>query len=159
MLSKEFEISHSEFLNLIISQFKLDIDTDHGIKHWRRVLEIGNYLTEETKADIEVVSFFAYLHDAKRESELHDPDHGARAADFTKELYKRGIIILTENQLEKLVIACRDHNNSGSKSQDITVQTCWDADRLDLWRTGIIPDPALLNTEFGKTDEAINFLR
>jgi len=30
MLSKEFEISHSEFLNLIISQFKLGIDTDTG---------------------------------------------------------------------------------------------------------------------------------
>ena len=30
---------------------------------------------------------------------------------------------------------------------DITVQTCWDADRLDLGRVGIIPRPDRLCTE------------
>jgi hypothetical protein len=33
---------------------------------------------------------------------------------------------------------------------DVTVQTCWDADRLDLGRVGIVPDPARLCTAAAK---------
>ena len=31
-----------------------------------------------------------------------------------------------------------------------TIDACFDADRLDLWRVRIIPDPARLATEKGK---------
>jgi uncharacterized protein len=150
---------NKDFFNLIKSQFKLDLKGDHGIRHWDRVAKIGAFLAEHTGADKEVVGLFAYIHDAKREDELLDPEHGARAAAYAKELYDSETITLTAGQMEQLTIACRDHSNSRAKSQDITTQTCWDADRLDLWRIGIIPNPALLHTEFGKTDEAINFLR
>lgn len=148
-----------DLLDLIKSQFKLNLNGDHGIRHWERVAKIGAFLAERTGADIQVVDLFAYLHDAKREDELSDPEHGAKATVFAKELYDSGVIAITADQMEQLAIACRDHNNSSAKSQDITIQTCWDADRLDLWRVGIIPNPAQLNTDFSKTDEAINFLR
>lgn len=75
----EFKTSRPELLNLIIGQFKLDVDMVHGISHWRRVREIGNYLAKQTKADIEVVNLFAYLHDAKRQDEYDDLEHGQRA--------------------------------------------------------------------------------
>ena len=35
-------------------------------------------------------------------------------------------------------------------SDDVTIGTCWDADRLDLGRVGIIPDEAFMSTDFGK---------
>ena len=38
-----------------------------------------------------------------------------------------------------------DHTK-GLLEANITVQTCWDADRLDLGRVGIVPDPARLCT-------------
>jgi uncharacterized protein len=42
------------------------------------------------------------------------------------------------------------HNSNLANSNNITVQTCWDADRLDLGRVGIKPDPKRLFTEEGK---------
>ena len=143
-------------INLITSQFKLNLNGDHGIRHWNRVAEIGVYLAKQTGANIQVVDLFAYLHDAKREDELFDPEHGQRAAGYAKELYDSGVIGITPDQMDQLAIACRDHNNSSATSQDITIQTCWDADRLDLWRVGIIPDPTHLFTDFAKQSAVIN---
>jgi uncharacterized protein len=40
---------------------------------------------------------------------------------------------------------------------DITVQTCFDADRLDLGRVGKIPDPRLLCTDAAKDPKTIDW--
>ena len=151
----KFEIKYPDLLSLAMSQFKLDIDTVHGIKHWRRVGEIGNYLAKQTGADIEVVNLFAYLHDSKREDEGGDLKHGKRASVFIKELYEKKSFHVSNSQLDKLLFACEHHSNSNIKSEDITIQTCWDADRLDLWRIGIMPDKHFLNTDFAKQDKVI----
>ena len=119
--------------------------------------EIGNYLAKQTKADIEVVNLFAYLHDAKRENEDDDLEHAKRAGIFVKELYNKKLFCVSKGQLDKLSFACEHHSNSNVKSDDITVQTCWDADRLDLYRIGIIPDKLFLNTDFAKQDSVIEF--
>lgn len=34
-----------KLLNLIKTQFKLNLNGDHGIKHWSRVAKIGDYLS------------------------------------------------------------------------------------------------------------------
>ena len=38
------------------------------------------------------------------------------------------------------------HHDRGQVSDHPLVGTCWDADRLDLWRVGITPDPRRLAT-------------
>jgi uncharacterized protein len=38
----------------------------------------------------------------------------------------------------------------GRTEADNTIQTCWDADRLDLGRVGIVPDPSRLCTAAAK---------
>jgi len=58
----------------------------------------------------------------------------------------RGEVELTNDQLERLIYACA-HHTKGLTDSDPTVQTCWDADRLDLGRVGITPDPARLCTD------------
>lgn len=141
---------------LIYAQFKLDINGIHGIKHWKRVQLIGRYLAEQTKADVEIIDLFAFLHDSKREDDYDDIYHGKRASVFAQELYNRRVITIREDQLKQLQFACEHHTNSAIKSKDITIQTCWDADRLDLWRLGIKPDPHFLNTEFAKQEKTIN---
>lgn len=141
---------NNELLNVIKKQFKLDLNGDHGIEHWERVAKIGEFLATKTGADKEVVGLFAYLHDAKREDELFDPEHGAKAAEYVKELVNSHLLSLTSEQINQLITACLDHNNSAAKSQDITIQTCWDSDRLDLYRVGITPNPKLLFTTFAK---------
>jgi uncharacterized protein len=35
-------------------------------------------------------------------------------------------------------------------SDNPTIGTCWDADRLDLGRVGMIPNPKFMSTPFGK---------
>lgn len=155
----DYEKNHSNLIELIVKQFKLNIEGTHGIKHWRRVYETGNYLAKHTNADIEVVNLFAYLHDSKRENENDDLEHGKRASIFVKELYDKKLIEISPEQLTELMFSCEHHSNSNIKSDNITIQTCWDSDRLDLWRVGIVPDPFFLNTPIAKEKETIEFSR
>jgi len=155
-LADNFEKENAKIVDFILNQFKLESSVIHGLPHWRRVLEIGNYLASETMADIRVVNLFAYFHDAKRENEDDDLEHGKRASIFLKDAYDKKLFHISRSQLDKLLFACEHHTNSRIKSGDITIQTCWDADRLDLWRLGIKPEPFFLNTEFAKQDEVID---
>jgi uncharacterized protein len=93
----------------------------------------------------DVVELFAFLHDSQRFSDGLDREHGARAADFTLQLNSE-LLKLDRAGLEMLAYAVRYHSD-GLIEADVTVQTCWDADRLDLGRVGITPRPDRLCTE------------
>ena len=130
------------------SEFRLGANSVHGPDHWRRVEQNATLLAAETGADLLVVCLFAVLHDARRQGESTDAGHGPRAAAWAGEL--RGEYFeLDDDRFELLVYACAWHD-AGQVSSDPTVGTCWDADRLDLPRVGITPDPALMSTEFGR---------
>src|SRR5829696_5992164 len=119
----------------------------HGEHHWRTVGANGLWLAEPLeRADRHVIFLFALLHDSMRESDGHDPGHGPRAAALASELQAEGLLGVTSQQLELLQHACHEHTN-GFVSTEPTLGACWDADRLDLPRVAITPDPALLSTE------------
>ena len=63
---------------------------------------------------------------------------------------------LSGKRLRLLLHACRRHSD-GLTEGDITVQTCWDADRLDLGRIGIRPDPNRLCTPAAKEPTVIEW--
>jgi len=122
----------------------------HGLWHWEKVEKNAVFLAKNTEgADKTVAQLFALIHDSKRENEDEDPEHGHRAAKWAEELFEAGRLKINRNQLSKLVEACKYHND-GKTSDDPTIGVCWDADRLDLPRVGITPDPKLLSTEAGK---------
>jgi uncharacterized protein len=56
---------------------------------------------------------------------------------------------LDDPRMELLVTACRIHNG-GMPQSEPTLAVCLDADRLDLGRVGITPDPLRLSTTTGK---------
>jgi len=142
-------------LNVILDQYRLPLNDIHGVVHWARVLENGLRLCDETGADVDVVSLFAVLHDSQRENEGYDPDHGPRAAEFAKEI--RGEFFqLNDSQFWRLYYACEGHTHERTH-EDVTIQTCWDADRLDLGRIGIVPHPARLCTDAAKRKETIDW--
>jgi len=143
----------------IVAQFKLCINSIHGIKHWKNVERIGKYLTKRNGADFEIVRLFAYLHDSKRENDDHDSEHGLRASKFVKKLYGKKLLNISEKQLEQLIFACKHHSNPSAKNDNATIQTCWDADRLDFWRLGERPEKDLLYTDIAKQDKTIEFAR
>ena len=134
----------SELITTIRSQFALDWDGIHGIQHWERVRENGLRLALATGADPVVVELFAYLHDSRRLDDWKDPGHGARAAMYLQTLRGR-YFDMSDEELDLLVYACRHHSDRLMEG-DVTVQTCWDADRLDLGRVGVRPDSRYLCT-------------
>jgi len=129
----------------ILDGYSLPVRGAHGVVHWARVLENGRRLAAATGARIEVVSLFALFHDSRRVNEHSDFGHGYRGAKFARSL--RGKLVhLDDDDFHLLFEACRLHTD-GLTDGDITLQTCWDADRLDLGRVGITPEPDLLCTD------------
>jgi len=128
----------------ILGEYPLPWDGIHGLAHWARVLENSLRLAKSTGAKIEVVQLFAVFHDARRVNEGADSGHGRRGAEFAASL--RGSLFWLSNQdFDLLHTACTYHTD-GLTEGDITIQTCWDADRLDLRRAGIIPRKRYLCT-------------
>lgn len=144
---------------IVSSQFKLNLHGDHGITHWKHVQKIGEYLAKGENVDIKVVRLFAVIHDSQRIDEFIDPDHGLRAAEFAQSLFKDKVLNITSKQLEQLVYACKYHSDKHAKSNDLTIQICWDSDRLDLWRLGIYPDSMYLYTRMAKMHETLVFAK
>ncbi|MDB5761630.1 MAG: hypothetical protein JWQ21_625 [Herminiimonas sp.] len=134
----------------IIHHFQISLDSIHGPAHWARVRYTGLLLARETGADWKVVELFAFLHDSQRRNDGADPEHGPRAGVYARAQCGR-LFDLTPEQLEVLVFSCNGHTKE-RLIDDVTAQTCWDADRLDLYRPGvdILPDPYYLGTTAAK---------
>ncbi len=120
-----------------------------------RVLENGWRIADLSGANREVVSLFAYLHDAKRRNNAVDPGHGKRGAAFARTL-RGSLITLSDSDFDLLADACEQHTD-GLTDSDVTIQACWDADRLDLGRIGVRPNPEFLCTDAAKRPEIIDW--
>ena len=118
-----------------------------------RVLYNGRIIANETGANLNVVELFAVMHDCQRDNEHYDLEHGRRAAEYVHKIRGKWFDI-TDKETELLVEACKYHSD-GLVKGDITIQTCWDADRLELGRVGIKPLPERMCTEFAKRQEVI----
>jgi uncharacterized protein len=142
-------------LQAVLADYQLPPRGHHGVAHWARVLENGRRLAVQTGADLLVVSLFAVLHDSRRVNEGTDPDHGPRAAEFAAELQGK-LFELDDRAFHLLYWACHGHTRERTHV-DVTVQTCWDSDRLDLGRVGITPHPSRLCTESARQPDSIRW--
>jgi uncharacterized protein len=120
----------------------------HGPDHWKRVERNGLYICQSNGADEDVVRLFALFHDSMRLSDGRDPEHGLRGAKYAKSLLNQEYQ-LTEAQFELLYEACKHHTKQRA-TQDKTIGTCWDADRLDLRRVGIRPSVDFMHSSEAK---------
>lgn len=143
----------SDLFEFLVASHRLGHHGFHGRDHWLRVLQNGRLLAAKTGANLRVVELFALLHDSCRENENDDPLHGHRAAAYARDL--RGWWFdATDAEMDLLTLACELHSD-GHTEADVTVQTCWDADRLDLGRVGIRPSARYLCTEAAKRPDII----
>lgn len=120
----------------------------HGIGHWDRVAENAEKLKDDG-VDIIVVKVFAYIHDVERINENRDSGHGERAAQLVDEIRTTVLGFMSDQQIDLLKEACALHTDVRSTGNQ-TIDTCFDADRLDLGRVGITPDPNRMATNNGK---------
>jgi uncharacterized protein len=134
--------------------FQLDWHGIHGAPHWARVQHNGLRLAEDLDVDRQVVSLFAFLHDHRRVADRREWGHGLRAAAEIAGLNQRLELGLTAQQVQLLEVACAGHSD-GQLDGDLTVQVCWDADRLDLGRVFTRPRPERLCTEVARQPEVI----
>jgi uncharacterized protein len=147
--------SKKVFDEQLLAQIKRDTDMWqspwHGLKHWSRVMVNGLSLAAETGADVDIIPYFALLHDCCRHNEYEDPLHGPRAASYAKK--HRNLIQLDDYQFYLLIRACAGHTHAlpGCKASfNNTIATCWDADRLDIGRVGLVVDERYLFTRAAK---------
>jgi uncharacterized protein len=154
-MSKVNKLKRDRKLTAVLNEAKRVFQLDpkrslHGPGHWQQVERNAMELGEKTPGcDIEVARLFAILHDCKRQNEGTGEGHGEWAAEFARELHDRGLLDLDPGRWAILEYAIRSHND-GMVSSDPTIGVCWDADRLDLPRVGIVPDAGLLSTEYAK---------
>jgi uncharacterized protein len=118
----------------------------HGEAHWRAVtytaLELAPLVAG---ADVVVGFVFGLMHDSQRVHDGHDPGHGPRAARVALDLHAEGALAISPRRLDLLMTAMDGHT-AGRRSSDPTTGMCWDADRLNLWRIGVMPRAEFLST-------------
>jgi uncharacterized protein len=142
-----------KLIQRILDQYALHPAGAHGVSHWARVTTNGRRLVQSTGASLAVVELFAVFHDACRVNDQIDTDHGLRGAELAKS-FRGSHFDLSDSDFEDLYSACVFHT-AGSTKGNKTVQTCWDADRLDLPRVGIYPVKKRLCTEAAREHQMI----
>lgn len=130
-------------------------DQAHACKVALSGLQIADLLERHTTARLTkperiAVVLFGLLHDSKM-GDRWDSGHGERAAEYARSLDLGKRLRITRTVLDRLYVALRDHE-AGELSRDLLIATCWDADRLALWRQGIEPDPARLSTSVARSE-------
>jgi uncharacterized protein len=131
----------------------MDHNGYHGFSHWMRVLHNGRLLAKAECANLKVVELFCLLHDTQRQNENIDPKHGYRAAQFAKTL--KGVWFDVNDEEMELLEEALAYHSDGYTEGDITVQVCWGADRLDLGRVGIKPNPSRLCTHTAQSVDVL----
>lgn len=119
----------------------------HGVEHWDKVARFSRMMYQEG-ADIDVILAFAYLHDSERKDNAEDIEHGKRASMLIDRIRETELNALSDEQIAKLKRACELHATE-HRTGDITIDTCFDADRMDLLRVGITPSPERMATKRG----------
>ncbi len=137
-----------ELIERIRSQYRLNWNGDHGWHHWARVNLHGQIIANHHCLNADVIRLFSLFHDACRENEWDDEDHGLRGAELAASLRGK-YFTLGDDDFDALYYACK-HHTDGRTTSDLLVGACWDADRLDLGRVGIKPDARYMSTPAGK---------
>lgn len=154
-MSKQTNQIIRKALDLVKPQFRLPLDHGyHGIAHWVRVWANAEMLCKYYNTDPDVPCWFAFLHDSQRHNEGRDPYHGERATWFALKHWRAGDIRLNADDLRALMVAMEGHSE-GRTQAFIKTRICWDADRLDLGRCDIRPDPGRLCTAYAREPEVI----
>ena len=116
--------------------------------HSTRVEAFGLLLMQAyTFVDADVVKWFAYLHDFTKMK--MSVGHGESAADYIKTIRHTILSDLSDSQIVTLQMACALHMTT-RETEDMTINVCFDADRLDIQRHGIATDPQKMATDLGK---------
>ena len=139
----------------------------HGVAHWTRVHRYGLLLADSLELpDTEklAIALFGWTHDLARTDDAGGNVHAYDGAKYvqvvtdnlfrdfpntTLDVVKVAIRyhsdgMNTEEAIHELAIT--EHSNWSRESVLNVIGCCWDADRLDLLRLGIVPNESKMST-------------
>lgn len=151
-------------LRYIIAAWPLvGTETLHGPDHWARVSRNAQHILtfsfpHQRMALLRGVKLFALMHDCQRLDEGYDTMHGAHAAAFLRTHFTTICPELSPELIERVAMVCQEHTirqpwdcyAKQDPELQILMAICLDADRLDLTRLRINPNPKFLFTSTGK---------
>lgn len=131
----------------------------HGMTHWKNVHR-NAILLMQPGVNMNVVVAFAYLHDCCRLSNGNDCEHGKRASLKVDEIRNSILKDFSDEEITLLKSACLLHTDV-LRTGNLTIDTCFDSDRLDLGRVGIKPMPSKMATSKGENfaTDYLNFIK
>ena len=145
----------SFLIKKVTEQFRLPLDGIHGVSHWYRVAVNGNVIASRTPTvDKMVVSVFAFVHDSQRAVDEYNVEHGVLAAGWALSNRNTLFDFMSDAQFNLMIMACSGHTTE-IFSNDLTIQACWDADRLDIGRCKEFIDPEFLGTRVAKDEKVM----
>jgi uncharacterized protein len=122
----------------------------HDTGHFYRTALLAGHIAASTPgADFAGAVLGGALHDIGRRCDDDDPDHGVRGAEIVArhELLDPWLDqILNPN----IVIFAIQYHPEGRVTDNPTAGAVWDADRIELRRTGVLPDLTRFSTLAGK---------
>lgn len=120
----------------------------HGYEHWKRVENVGHMLCGSEGVDKMFVTLFSYFHDSCRVDDSVDTRHGQVAANYAKSL--RGVCYdMGQEDFDLLYTSIYFHSHP-MVTNNASVGVCWDSDRIDLVRVGLIPKIEYMSTKSAK---------
>ena len=140
----------------------------HGVAHWARVYRYGKALASGLRLHPtykDCIEIFAWTHDLARIDDSGGPQHAKDGARYFDAYVSMVFPHLTSMQCNIIHTAIYHHAEGisadegwhegwfthldGSKDDILnTIGCCWDADRLDLLRLDMEPDPNRMSTPF-----------
>lgn len=137
----------------ILDRYWLTLRGIHGLAHWARVYQNAILLRGDKDVDDTYLELFALLHDIGREHDGIDQSHGLKAASWMQ-LNLDGIV---EGQHADTVSVAVYYHTLARPGEKLDIdkpvrdvaEICWDADRLDIGRTGVRPHEKYFHTKSG----------
>ena len=127
----------------------------HGLSHTRQVALFAVDVALSIGQDPIPVLFAAGLHDAARDNDAYDLQHGPASVPLAMKIFETPLgKHLSPELRERVCVAIRDHT-IGMNAADPISACLWDADRIRLsWRRGY--DPKFFSTPRGRELAAMN---
>lgn len=141
----------------------------HGVAHWTRVHRYGLLLAETlelSESEKIAVALFGWTHDLARTDDGGGNQHSIDGAEYVAHVtntlfsdFPKDTLTIVQNAIryhsdgmnaeEALYSLSLANDSSWSRSAILnTIGCCWDADRLDLLRLGIVPRESKMSTPF-----------
>ncbi len=120
----------------IVQQIKKEIKTEtsvHGSDHTFRVLENCMLIGKKEKADLEVLTAAALLHDLGKELGYRSLEHAEKSAAIAEKILKE--ILFPEDKIKKVIEAIRTHDDDMpiAERKSLESKILFDADKMEAF--------------------------